>query len=161
MKPSIPIRILALVLACATPAFAAEGHDHAGHSHAAKITGPDKGRILAQLEPDAELFVTPERKVRLTFIDAHGKPVAIPEGFSATLVTGDRSAPTTLTFAREGKGEQTSLLTTAPLPEGQNLPAILRAKSAADAAPQSIRVQLNLAQCGECDSPEYACKCGH
>ena len=91
MKPSILPRILALVLACAAPAFAADGHDHAGHSHAAKITGPNKGRVLTELEPHAEFFVTAERKVRLTFVDDAGKPVAIPAGFTATLVTGDRA----------------------------------------------------------------------
>ncbi len=161
MKLPIPTRILALVLACTTPAFAADGHDHAGHSHAAKITGPNKGRILTQLEPHAELFVTAERKVRITFVDDSGKPVAIPEGFSATLITGDRAKPTTLQFAAEGEGAAATLLSTTALPEGQNLPAILRAKPEAGAQPVTIRFQLNLANCGECDRPEYACVCAH
>lgn len=157
MKLPVLTRILALVLACAAPALAAEDHDHADHSHGAKITGPNKGRVLTQLEPHAELFVTAERKVRLTFMDNHGKPVAVPAALSATLITGERSAPTTLAFAADGE----SLLSTTALPEGGNLPGILRVKPTADAAPVTIRFQLNLAQCGECDRPEYACVCGH
>lgn len=156
MKLSVLPRILALVLACAAPVFAGAGHDHA-HEAAAKITGPNKGRILTQLEPHAELFVTAERKVRLTFVDDAGKPVAIPAGFSATLITGERSAPVTLTFAADGD----TLLSTTALPEGKNLPAILRAKPTAEAAPVTIRFQLNLANCGECNRPEYACICAH
>jgi hypothetical protein len=127
------------------------------HGDAANITGPNKGRVLTQLEPHAELFVTPERKVRLTFIDDHGKPVAVPTALSATLITGDRSAPVTLAFAADGE----SLLSTTALPEGGNLPAILRIKPTADAPPLTIRIQLNLAQCSTCDRPEYACICAH
>ena len=161
MKLPILPRILALVLACFAPAFAADGHNHAGHSHAAKITGPNKGRILTELEPHAEFFVTAERKVRLTFVDDAGKPVAIPEGFAATLVTGDRAAPTTLQFAKDGEGASATLLSTTALPEGTNNPAILRAKPDAGAQPVTIRFQLNLAKCGECDRAEYACACAH
>ncbi len=161
MKLPIATRILALVLACAAPVFAADGHDHAGHSHAAKITGPNKGRVLTELEPHAEFFVTAERKVRLTFVDDAGKPVAIPVGFTATLVTGDRAKPTTLQFAAEGEGAGATLLSTAALPEGQNLPAILRATPEAGAKAVTIRFQINLANCGECSRPEYACTCAH
>lgn len=161
MKLPIATRILALVLACAAPVFAADGHDHAGHSHAAKITGPNNGRILTELKPHAEFFVTAERKVRLTFVDDSGKPVAIPEGFTATLITGDRASPTTLQFAKEGEGAAATLLSTTVLPEGTNIPAILRAKPDAGAQPVTIRFQLNLAKCGECDRAEYACACAH
>ncbi len=157
MKLPIVTRILALVLACSAPAFAAEGHDHAGHSHAAKITGPNKGRVLTELEPHAEFFVTANRKVRLTFVDDAGKPVAVPAGLTATLITGDRAKPTTLTFAADGD----TLLSTAVLPEGGNLPGILRVKPSGEAVPVTIRLQINLANCGECSRPEYACTCAH
>ena len=157
MKLPVLTRIIALVLACSAPAFSGPGHDHAGHSHAAKITGPNQGRILTKLEPHAEFFVTADRKVRLTFIDDAGKPLAVPAGLSATLITGDRAKPTALVFAAEGD----SLLSTAALPEGGNLPGILRVKPAAGAAPVTIRLQINLANCGECSRPEYACTCAH
>jgi hypothetical protein len=157
MKHPILTRMLALVLACSAPAFAAEGHNHAGHSHAAKITGPNKGRVLTELEPHAEFFVTTDRKVRLTFVDDAGKPVAVPSGLTATLITGDRAKPTTLAFAADGA----TLLSTTALPEGGNLPGILRVKPSAEAAPVTIRFQINLANCGECSRQEYACACAH
>lgn len=156
MKQSVLTSLLVLILACAVPVSAGPGHAH-GHTHAAKITGPNKGRILTELEPHAELFVTTERRVRLTFVDDSGKPVSVPANFSAKLITGERSAPVTLNFAADGD----TLLSTAPLPEGQNLPVIVRAKPDAAAETVTIRFQLNLAQCGECDRPEYACSCGH
>lgn len=127
------------------------------HGEDSKITGPNQGRVLTQLEPPAELFVTAGRKVRLTFIDNHGKPVAVPAALSATLITGDRSAPVTLAFAADGA----SLLSTTALPEGGNLPAVLRIKPAPDAAPVTVRIQLNLALCPACSRPEYACACDH
>lgn len=155
-------KLFALVLALVVPAFAAGDHAD-GHAHdaAKKLVGPNKGRVITQLEPHAELFVTAERKVRLTFIDEAGKPVAVPAGLSATLITGERSAPVTLSFSAEGEGAAGSLLTTAALPEGKNLPVVLRVKPSADAEIVTVRVPLNLATCGECQRPEYACVCDH
>lgn len=142
-------KLIALLLLGLSSVFA--------HGDAAKITGPNKGRILTQLEPHAELFVTVDRKVRLTFVDDAGKPVAVPAGLTATLITGDRAAPTTLAFAADGD----TLLSSAALPEGGNLPGILRVKPSTQAAPVTIRFQINLTNCGECSRPEYACTCGH
>lgn len=41
------------------------------------------------------------------------------------------------------------------------MPAILRVKLTAEADPVTVRFQLNLATCGECERPEYACICAH
>jgi hypothetical protein len=152
-------KLIALCLALLAPVagFADGTHAH-GHTHAKKIAGPNQGRVLTGIEPAAELFVTAERKLRLTFLDAARKPIAPVAGTTATVITGDRAAPTTLTFAADG----VTLLSTAVLPEGGNLPAVLRIKPGAEAKLVTIRVQLNLAQCGECSRPEYACVCeGH
>ncbi|MEO0055556.1 MAG: hypothetical protein RLZZ50_1503 [Verrucomicrobiota bacterium] len=131
------------------------------HGESSKIPGPNRGRVLVQVEPHAEFFVTAERKVRLTFVDDHGKPVAPPAGVNATLITGARSAPVTMLFVTEGEGAGASLLSITPLPAGENLPAILRVQTAAAAAPTTVRFQINLARCGECDRAEYACVCAH
>ena len=160
-RPIMKTKLIALSLALFAPAavFAAEGHEHAKeHAHAKKIAGPNQGRVLTGIEPHAELFVTAERKLRLTFLDDAGKPVALPAGVGVTVITGDRAAPTTLSFAADGD----ALLSTAALPEGGNLPAVVRIKPGAEAKLVTIRVQLNLANCGECSRPEYACVCeGH
>ena len=155
------IKLIALCFALLAPvvAFAADGHDHAqDHAAAKKIFGPNQGRIFTEIEPHAELFVTPDRKVHLTFLDPAGNPVVPVAGTTATLITGDRAAPTTLSFAAEGD----TLFSTTVLPEGGNLPAVLRIKPGAEAKLVTIRVQLNFANCGECSRPEYACACeGH
>lgn len=153
------IQLIALGVALLAPVagFADGTHAH-GHTHAKKIAGPNQGRVLTGIEPRAELFVTAERKLRITFVDDAGKPVAPPAGASVTVITGDRAAPTTLSFAADGD----ALLSTAALPEGGNLPAVVRIKPGAEAKLVTIRVQLNLAKCGECSRPEYACVCeGH
>lgn len=154
-------KLIALCFALLAPgaANAAEGHDHAkDHAEAKKIAGPNQGRVLIEIEPHAELFVTADRKLRLTFLDASGKPIAPVAGTTAVVITGDRAAPTTLSFAADGD----TLLSTAVLPEGGNLPAVVRIKPGAEAKLVTIRVQLNFAKCGECSRPEYACVCeGH
>lgn len=157
-------KLLALfLLSVAAPVFAAGDHDGHGHSHgpSKKIAGPNNGRVLTQLEPHAEFFVTAERKVRLTFLADDGKPVAVPAGLSATLITGERAAPVTLAFAADGEGATGSLLTSAALPEGKNLLAVLRVKPSAASETVTVRIPLNLAICGECAKPEYACACVH
>jgi hypothetical protein len=156
-------KLIVLLIALVSPVLASGDHGADGHSHGAakKLVGPNQGRVITQLEPDAELFVTAERKVRLTFIDGAGKPVAVPAGLGATLITGDRSAPVILTFAADGEGATGSLLTTAVLPEGKSLLVVLRVKPSAEARIVTVRVPLNLAICGECSKPEYACACAH
>ena len=103
------------------------------------------------------LSLTAERKLRITFVDDAGKPVATPASAVVTVITGERAAPTTLSFAADGDG----LLSKAALPEGGNLPAVVRIKTGAAAKLITIRLQLNLAQCGECERPEYTCICAH
>jgi len=112
------------------------------HGEASKIVGPNQGRVLTEVEPHAELFVTAERKLRITFVDDAGKPVATPAGAVVTVITGERAAPTTLSFAADGDG----LLSKAALPEGGNPPAVVRIKTGAAAKLITIRLQLNLDQ---------------
>ncbi len=171
-------RLLALfaaaLFACAAPSavFADAGHDHDhDHDHAApaakpaeqaevkKPAGPNGGRILSELKPRVELWVTPERTVRLTFLDEAGKPAPVPAGATAGMVTGDRAAPTTLAFALDEKIG--ALVSKTALPDGKNMPAILSIQAGAEAKAARARVQLNLANCDGCDRPEYACTCGH
>jgi len=127
------------------------GHDE----HGTKKAGPNGGRLLTSTEPHAEFFVTPERKVRITFLGEDGKPV-LPEKAEASLTGGDRANPTKLTFTKDG----TSLLSDKPLPEGQNVPVVLRF-SAGSEKPVTEKFGVNLADCEECQHKEYACTCAH
>lgn len=131
------------------------GHDH-DHGHAEKITAPNGGRLLAGVEPHAEFLVLPDRRVQITFVDDHGKPVA-PAAQTVTVTAGERSAPTRLTFTRAGN----VLVSSAALPAGNDFPTVVQIKPSADAKTVVARFNLNLATCPECKKAEYACSCEH
>lgn len=137
--------LLALALSF-TPAQAAEK----------KVAGPNGGRILATVEPRAEFFVLPDRKVQITFLDAAGKPVA-PTEQTVTVTAGERSAPKTLAFAKAGN----ALVSTTPLPAGDGIPAVVQIKPAAAGKVVTEKFNVDLSKCGECKLAEYACICGH
>jgi len=137
---------LLAALALALPATAAEK----------KVAGPNGGRILTAVEPRAEFFVTAERKVQITFLDAAGKPVA-PADQVVTVTTGDRQSPTKLTFAKAGN----ALLSTAALPAGNELPTVVQIKATPTAKTVTEKFNVDLGICGECKHAEYACICAH
>lgn len=143
-------RLLALaslaLAAFATPATA----------HEAVTPGPNGGRLLTNVEPRAEFFVTPERKVQITFVDKAGKAIA-PAAQVVTVTAGERSAPVTLTFTKTGD----TLLSTATLPAGNDFPTVVQIKPTPESKAAVTRFNLNLSVCGECKNPEYACTCAH
>ncbi len=145
-------QLLATALLFTTAAFAGPGH-----SHGAREAGPNGGRVLTNVHPHAEFFVTPERKVRITFLDDAGKPVP-PAGQSVTVTTGERSAPTRLTFTSDAG---TSLLSEQTLPAGESWPAVVQIKETPDGKTIVEKFTLNLATCPGCSHPEYACTCDH
>ncbi len=128
----------------------------AAFAHGKKEAGPNGGRILTKVDPHVEFFVTKERKVQFTFLDDHGQPVA-PAGQTVTVTTGNRTAPTVLSFSRQGN----VLLSDAALPAGNNLPGVIQIKPTPDAKEVVEKFNINLATCGECKHAEYACTCGH
>ncbi len=150
------IKLLALPLLAALALYlpvaaADQAHDH---QHAAKTAGPNGGRLLTALEPHAEFFVTADRKVRITFLDENDRPVP-PSGQSVTVTAGDRAAPTRLTFVRAGD----VLISDGPLPAGNNFPAVVQIKPAADTKTVVVRFNVNLSLCPDCRHAEYACLC--
>lgn len=125
------------------------------HAKTGQKAGPNGGRMLSTVEPNAEFFVTPEGKVRITFVDKDGKAAAVPEKAEVTLTGGDRANPTKLAFAKDGE----TLVSDKPLPEGKNVPIVLRIKLGEKAVTEKFGV--NLADCAECKHKEYACTCAH
>ncbi len=123
---------------------------------AKKVAGPNGGRIIALVEPRAEFFVTADRKIQITFLDPAGKTIA-PADQVVTVTTGDRAAPTKLTFAKTGN----ALLSTAALPAGNDLPAVVQIKANPTATTIIVKFNLDLSKCGECKLSEYACICAH
>lgn len=139
------------------------GHDHSGHDHGdgdhgKKVAGPNGGRIMSGTGFKLEFFVTDDRKVKITMLDDHNKPLAITEQ-EVSLVGGDRAKPTHLSFAKAGDGM--SLTSSGALPEGNNFPVIISIKPKADAETVRAKMSLNLSDCSSCDYKEYACTCDH
>jgi hypothetical protein len=144
--------LAALVLAfTATTAIA-----HDNHAQEKKKAGPNGGRILTQIEPHAEFFVTADRKVQITFLGEDGKAI-VPSAQVVTVTAGSRAAPTKLTFTRSGA----VLLSDAALPAGNNFPAVVQIKASAEAKAVTEKFNVNLSTCSECSLAEYACICGH
>ena len=132
--------------------------DHSDHAHAQKIAGPNGGKVITDIEPHAEFFVTTDRKVRITFLSEDNKPVAAGTQ-SVNIVCGDRSTPTVLTPVKQIDGM--SFLSANKLPEGNNFPTIVTFKASADAPPVRAKFTLNMSDCPGCDYLEYACTCDH
>ena len=152
MKKQHIHRILPAAIALiASAAFAA---DAPAHDHAKKSAGPNGGRVVTAVEPHYELFVTPERRIRITFLGDDGK-AAEPKAQTVSGTCGERTNPTRLTFAREGG----SFLSDKPLPDGNLVPLVLQVKSAPDAKPVTERLNVNLEDCPGCKHQEYACTC--
>jgi hypothetical protein len=150
------IAIISVIMSMLLPAAVSAADEHAGHGHAKKQAGPNGGRIVTSVEPHYELLVTPERKVKITFLGEDGKPVEAKDQ-SVTATGGDRANPTRMTFAKEAG----ALVSDKPLPEGKLVPLVLQVKTSADAKSVTERLSVNLADCPTCEHKEYACTCEH
>lgn len=141
------------VLALAVSTFA-----HGSHSHEKekRIETPNRGRLIAAVEPHLEFLVLPDRKVQITFIDDDGKAVA-PAAQVVTVTAGSRLSPTRLTFAKSGN----VLLSNAALPSGNGFPTVVQIKESPSSKTVVERFNLDLTKCAECERGEYACICDH
>ncbi len=150
MKKLLNCSLLSLALT-----LTANAADKDKHEPAAK-GGPTGGRLITEVEPHVEFLVTKDRKVEIRFVDDDNKVVA-PGGQIISVVMGDRSAPTTLTFTRDGD----KLVSDTAIPEGNDLPTVLRITPEAGQKALMKRFNLNLDDCPTSDHKEYACICEH
>lgn len=139
-----------------------EGHDHAEHAdnghddHEEAKAGPNGGKVIHEVEPHLEFFVTKDRKVQITALDKDGK--ATPLGEQSVKVTGgDRSKPTRMTFTKQGD----VLISDIAFPEGNDFPVVVQIKATPDAKTVIEKFNLNLSDCPTCKHQEYACTCDH
>ena len=130
--------------------------EHHNHDHPEKVAGPNGGKIMTSPDFKCEFLVTDDRKVRITFLDDANKPVAVGAQ-EITLVGGDRSAPTTLTFA--APSNKMSLISSETLPAGKSFPVILTVKVKPDAQPARAHFTVDLNDCAACKHKKYACIC--
>jgi hypothetical protein len=145
--------VLRLLVLLAIGISLAAGHAAEGKK---KVAGPNGGRVIDGIEPRAEFFVLPDRRVQISFLDRAGKPVP-PGDQVVTIIAGDRMSPTSLTFSRAGN----ALVSNVALPAGESVPAVLQIKSAPNTKGVTAKFNVDLAQCGECNLAEYACICAH
>jgi hypothetical protein len=148
MKPTTLIAIAAS-LVLGPIVRAEEGHEHA-------VAGPNQGKVLHEVEPHAELFVTKDRRIRITFLGEDGKPLP-PADQSITVTCGSRSAPTRMEFTKLEDG----FLSDKPLPDGMNIPTVLQIRMTPDGEKTTVRLNINLEKCPTCEHLEYACTCEH
>jgi hypothetical protein len=154
MKNKLLTSLLTLALAFTVSAADKDKHDHE-HEHAAKA-GPTGGKLITEVEPHVEFFVNKDKKVEIRFVDDDNKVVAPGEQvISVTL--GDRSAPTKLSFTKDGD----KLISDKAVPEGNDLPTVVQIKAKPDAKSVTEKFNLNLEQCPTCKNKEYACTCAH
>ena len=118
--------------------------------------GPTGGRLITSVEPHAEFFVNPDKKVEIRFIDDAGKVVA-PGTQSVTVTLGDRSAPTKLAFTKDGD----KLISDKPIPAGNDNPTVVQIRAKEGTKPVNEKFNLNLEKCPTCKYQEYACICAH
>lgn len=150
---SIALLLLGTFTLC-QPLFVAQAGP--AHSHTKKASGPNGGRLLTKIEPRAEFFVTAERKVQITFVDARGTAIA-PDTQIVTAIAGDRAAPTKLSFVKTGN----VLVSDVALPAGNDFPTVVQIKLTPESKAVVERFNLNMSVCSDCSKPEYACICGH
>lgn len=142
--------ITAILFVSSSIALAESGHkyEHAG--------GPKGGRLLENTKPNAEFFVEKDKTVSITFYDASMKPVAVGDQ-SAVLTIDTNGNKSKLEFEKKGD----ILVTSGPLPEGDNHNVVLQLKQTAEAKPTNFRITLDGKVCGDCKRAEYACICVH
>lgn len=118
------------------------------------IPGPKGGRIVTTDAPHVEFFVEKDRTVVVSFYDKDLKLVAA----GAQVVNAVAEAKTgkvKIAFA----AKDGALVSTAPLPEGDDYTVVLQVRDSAEAKPKNYRVQFHDEICGECKRAEYACVC--
>lgn len=143
------IRSTLALLILASGAYAAE---EANHDKV--IPGPKGGRILEVEGGHAEFFVQPDKKVSITFYDKDMKVASAGEQVVAAIAEAP-AGKVKLEFEESGD----SLVSTAPIPEGDGYRIVLQIKANAGAKPQNLRIEYHTEVCGKCNRAEYACIC--
>lgn len=118
------------------------------------IPGPKGGRILTTDAPHAEFFVEKDRTVVVSFYDKALKPMAL-SGQVVNATAEAKSGKVKLDFVEKNG----ALVSTAPLPEGDDYTVVVQIRNNANARPKNHRVTFHDEICDECKRSEYACIC--
>ena len=127
-----------------------------GHGHEKKVAGPNGGRLITSVKPRLEFFVTKDRKVKITAVDDHNKPIAITDQ-SVKVSGGSRLFPARMKFEKKDG----ALISSNAFPDGKKLPVVVQIKATPDSKTVIEKFYLNQSTCPECKLEEYACICNH
>jgi hypothetical protein len=119
-----------------------------------RLGGPRGGRLLEGAEPKAEFFVEKDHTVTIAFYGSALKPIAAT-GQNVTVIVDASGSKTKLEFEKKGD----VLVSKTKLPTGGDYNVVVQLRQTAGAMPQNFRFKLDLATCGGCKRPEYACIC--
>lgn len=118
------------------------------------IPGPKGGRILTTDAPHAEFFVEKDRSVVVSLYDKDMKPLPV-SGQVVSVTAEAKTGKVKLDFIEKNG----ALVSTAPLPEGDDYNVVVQIRDNATARPKNYRVLFHDEVCAECKRAEYACIC--
>lgn len=118
------------------------------------IPGPKGGRILTTDAPHAEFFVEKDRSVVVSLYDKDMKPLPV-SGQAVSATAEAKTGKVKLDFIEKNG----ALVSTAPLPEGDDYNVVVQIRDNATARPKNYRVLFHDEVCDECKRAEYACIC--
>lgn len=118
------------------------------------IPGPKGGRILTTDAPHAEFFVERDRSVVVSLYDKDMKPLPV-SGQAVSATAEAKTGKVKLDFIEKNG----ALVSTAPLPEGDDYNVVVQIRDNATARPKNYRVLFHDEVCDECKRAEYACIC--
>lgn len=106
-------------------------------AHDVNMKGPNGGKVLAKVHPHAEVFITKDRRVQITFLTNKGKAASL-NGQTVKGICGQRKSAVRLSFAAKGK----SLISDKPIPAGKRIPAVLEFKMSPKGKAVFVRTHL-------------------
>jgi hypothetical protein len=118
------------------------------------IPGPKGGRILTTDAPHAEFLVEKDRSVVVSLYDKDMKPLPV-SGQVVSATAEAKTGKVKLDFIEKNG----ALVSTAPLPEGDDYNVVVQIRDNATARPKNYRVLFHDEVCDECKRAEYACIC--
>ena len=146
-----PSRIITrILLAAITGTILAVAPAHAGKLE----PGPNGGKLIGTAPDQAELLISPEGIVTITFLDAE-KKAAAPGARTATLFAQLESGRKEIELEKKAD----AFVSKEPLPKPEGYLLVVQTRSAPDAKPNNTRVKYEMHVCGGCNHSEYACTC--
>lgn len=132
-------------------------HDSENNSHESeKPKGPNGGRLVDTETIKYEVLILDDRSVEIRILDQAFE--IIPHSVvSASIIAGDRTAPTEISFSPK---DEKTLLSHSKLPEGDKIPVIVTIHHKESGKEMNVeKFYADMTSCPTCPFLEYACIC--